>query len=282
MPNNVAKAFIPEIFDASIERVREDNLVLSRIVRGVNMTPIKGYGDTIYFSSLADPTIGTDSSTFTYEDLIDDQIAMLIDKEATFSFKVRDPDALMANVDLKGSQAERAAYKLNQKIEKAVFQAAYDELWAQAGVTTATITSANVLSSVGEVANDLAEQNVTQDNMWMVIPYWLRLKLELANVKFQIFNGVNGRGSMAWTDELGFDIYVTNTLYNTASTPVTQVLAGSYQAIGYAEKQFSTREIELEGTRATGIDGGVIYGYKCIKPKELARGAFTYGAETTI
>jgi len=87
---------------------------------------------------------------------------------------------------------------------------------------------------------------------------------------------------MAWTNELGFDLYVTNTLYNSATTPITQVLAGSYQAIGYTDIQLKTRRMELEGSRAVGIDGGLIYGYKVIKPKELALGAFTYGAEIAI
>ncbi len=280
MPNNVAKSFIPEIFDASIIRTLEDNLVMKKIVRGVNMTPIKGFGDTIYFSSLADPTISAYTGTIAHEDLVDDQIAMLIDKEAMFQFKVRDEDSLMANVDLKGSQAERAAYKLRQYIEKEVFQNVYSQ--AAAGTVTATVTSANVISSLGEMANDLAEQNVSADNMWIVIPPWVRLKLQLAGIKFQINNGINGTGGMAWTNELGYDVYVTNTLYNSADTPVTQVLAGSYQAIGYADKQVPTRRIELEGSRAVGIDGGMIYGYKVIKPKELAVGAFTYNGETTI
>jgi hypothetical protein len=87
---------------------------------------------------------------------------------------------------------------------------------------------------------------------------------------------------MAWTKDLGFDVFVTNTVYNSASTPVSQVLAGSYQSIGYADKLLKTRTMELEGSRAVGVDGGLVYGYKVIKPKELALGAFTYIAETAI
>ncbi|MGI5971121.1 MAG: hypothetical protein ACOX7P_05280, partial [Oscillospiraceae bacterium] len=150
MPNNVAKSFIPEIFDASIIRTLEDNLVLKKIVRGVSVTPIKGFGDTVYFSSLADPTISAYTGTISHEDLIDDQIAMLIDKEAMFQFKVRDEDALMANVDLAGSQAQRAAYNLKKYIEEEVFQNVYTQ--AAAGTVTATVTSANVISSLGEMA----------------------------------------------------------------------------------------------------------------------------------
>ena len=89
---------------------------------------------------------------------------------------------------------------------------------------------------------------------------------------------------MQWTKDLGFDVYVTNTVYNsgTAAAPVSTIIAGTYQAIGYADHMLKTRSMELQNTRATGIDGGIIYGYKLIKPKELAKGIFTYGAETAI
>jgi len=280
MPNNVAKGFIPEIFDASVNRTLEDNLVFKKISRLVPTKAASGKGDTIYFTDLADPTITSYTGTITHESLDDSQIAMLVDKEKTFAFKVVDEDAIMANVDLEGSQAQRAAYNLKDSVEKEIFQAIYGD--ATAGTTTATITSANIISSLGEMANDLAEQNVSESNMWVVIPPWVRLKLQLANISFQIFNGVNGKSTMAWTNELGFDMYVTNTLYNSATTPVTKVLAGSYQSIGYTDIQLKTRRNELTNTRAVGIDGGLIYGYKVIKPKELALGSFTYAAETTI
>jgi hypothetical protein len=128
----------------------------------------------------------------------------------------------------------------------------------------------------------LMENNVQETNAWMTIPPWLMVKLKLAGVAFQINTGISGTGGMAWTKDLGFDVFVTNTVYNSASTPVSQVLAGSYQSIGYADKLLKTRTMELEGSRAVGVDGGLVYGYKVIKPKELALGAFTYIAETAI
>jgi hypothetical protein len=89
---------------------------------------------------------------------------------------------------------------------------------------------------------------------------------------------------MAWTKDLGFTVYVTNTVYNsgTQAAPVSTILAGSYQAIGFEKKMLSTRSIELSASRATQLDGGAIYGYRVIKPRELAKAVFTYGAETAI
>jgi hypothetical protein len=281
--NNTIRGFIPELYDASVYRTLEDNLVMKKICKAPIKAPIKEYGDTVYFTDLADPTISTYTGTLTTEQLQDSQIAMLIDKTKTFCFDVKDVDALMANIDAKGSQTERAGYKLKDAIEKDFFQYVGD--YANAGTAlTGTITSANVISYVSELARQLYENNVQESNMWMVLPPWMMIKLKIAGIGFSINEGVNGKGGMFWTKDLGFEVFVTNTVYNsnTQAAPVSTVLAGSYQAIGYADKMLQTRTIELSASRATQVDGGAIYGYKLIKPRELAKLTATFGSETTI
>jgi hypothetical protein len=285
MPNNVAKGFIPEIFDASVMRTLEDNLVLKKICNLKPTKDIAGSGDTVYFTDLADPTITDYVGTISHEALQDSQIALLVNKEKTFAFKVNDEDRLMANVDLKGSQAQRAAYNLKRAIELDVIGSATGVVAdAAAGTITANCTSASVLSQMGALQQYLMENNVSESNMWAIIPPWVQLKLKLAGVAFSINEGINGKGGMAWTKDLGFDVYVTNTVYNsnTVAAPISHVLAGSYQSVGYADKMLSTRSFELQSTRAMGIDGGAIYGFKTLKPKELAKAVLTWVAETTI
>lgn len=281
--NNVTRGFIPELYDASVYRTLEDNLVMKKICTAKIKAPIKEYGDTVYFTDLGDPTITDYTGTITHEALKDSQIAMLIDKTKTFAFKVEDADALMTNLDTKGSQSSRAAYNLKDNMEKDFFQNVGSE--ANAGTPlAATITSANVLSNIALLAQQLYDQNVTEDNMFMVLPPWMKIKMQLAGINFSINEGINGKGGMQWTKDLGFDCYITNTVYNsgTAALPVSTILAGTYQAIGYADHMLKTRNMELQNTRATGIDGGIIYGYKLIKPKELAKMVATYAVETTI
>lgn len=277
--NNVARGFIPELWDASVYRTLEDNLVLKKICKAPIKAPIKQYGDTVYFTGLADPTITAYTGTLNAEALNDDQIAMLIDKTQTFCFKVEDVDKLMANVDLQGSQTERAAYALKDAVEKDAFR--YIPNFANAGTAqSATVTSANAISSIAEMASALYANNVKENNMFLVIPPWMMIKLKLAGIKFSINEGTNGKGGMFWTKDLGFDTYVTNTVYNSATTPVSVCFAGSYQAIGYADLQLATRTLPLTGSRATQVDGGLVYGYKVIKPRELIKATFTYGAES--
>jgi hypothetical protein len=281
--NNVTRGFIPELFDASVYRTLEDNLVLKKICTAPIKVPIKDAGDTVYFTDLGDPTISDYTGTLTAEELNDSQIAMLIDKTKTFAFKVQDVDALMTNLDLKGSQTQRAGYNLADAVERLVFSTV--GALANAGAAGAvTVTTANCLSAVAAVAQQLYENNVKDNNLWLLLPPWMKVKLELAGIKFQINNGVNGTGGMFWTQDLGFSTFITNTVYNsgTQASPVSTILGGSYQAIGYADKQLKTRNIELSGSRAIQVDGGLIFGYRCIKPKELAASVMTFGAETAI
>lgn len=282
-PNAVTRGFQPELYDASIYRTLEDNLVLKQICKAPIKAPIKEKGDTVYFTDLGDPTITDYTGTLTAEDLQDSQVAMLIDKTKTFCYKVQDIDGLMNSLDVKGSQSERAGYMLKDKIERDVFQNVGAD--ANAGTAlAATITTANCISQVSELARMLYDNNVQESNMFMVIPPWLMIKLKIAGIVFSINQGTNGKGGMFWSKDLGFETYVTNTVYNsgTQAVPVSTVLAGSFQAIGFAEKMLKTRAIELSGSRATQLDGGEIYGYKLIKPKELGKGVFTFGAESAI
>ena len=281
--NNTARGFIPELWDATIYRTLEDNLVLDKICKAPIKAPIQDMGDTVYFTDLGDPTITDYTGTLTAEALKDSQSAMLIDKTKTFCFAVKDVDKLMANADLQGSQTQRAAYNLKDAMEKDVFRYCGDD--ANAGTAlTATITSANVISYVSELARQLYDNNVEDSNMFVLLPPWMMVKLKLAGISFSINEGLNGKGGMFWTKDLGFETFISNTVYNsgTQATPVSTCLAGSFQAIGFAKKQLATRKIELSGTRGTQLDGGFIYGYKTIKPRELAKLTATFGAETAI
>ena len=191
----------------------------------------------------------------------------------------------MANCDLKGSQAARAAYALKKTCDTKILTL-YDQADA-ANVATAdtSCTTATIISDIGEVWQKLAEQNVPENSMWMVIPPWVKLKLQLAGIVFEINEGINGKGGMSWAkNELGFDIYVTNQVYNsgTAAAPVSYVMAGSYNAIGYAETLNKSEALRAETRFTNHVRGLHVYGTKVIKPKELAYIALTYTAETTI
>jgi len=274
--------FIPQIWATKILRTLEDNLVAKRICTLEAEGEIKKFGDTVFFNGLADPTISAyTGGSITYEALVDSQTALLINQQDYFAFKVTDIEKAQANVDLKGSQASRAAYKLQQSADSFIMG-----LHGQAGLTSTntSVQSDDIFSTVGEIQNSLAQNNVSDSDMWMIIPPWVRLKLELAGVKFQINNGINGTGGMAWTDALGFDIYVTNQVVTpgTVSVPVSKVMAGSYNSIAFASQIMETENIRLIDTFDNAVRGLHVYGGKVIQPNLLHTATLTYAAESTI
>jgi ferredoxin len=128
----------------------------------------------------------------------------------------------------------------------------------------------------------MAENNVPENDMWLVIPPWVQLKLELAGIKFSINEGINGKGGMMWTKVLGFDTFVTNQVVETANTPVSQLMAGSYNAIVFAEALQKSESLRAEVAFATHVRGLHVFGAKVVKPKELVSLAVTYAAESAI
>ena len=284
MANNVnADAFIPQIWDASVQRTLEDNLVALKISRTRPGTAAGKMGDTVYFNGLADPTVQAYTGSISYEDLDSGQVALLIDQQNYYAFNVTDPEQAMANVDLKGSQTSRAAYQL-KKATDTYIMGLYTEADTGNVITDATTDSATILSDVSSAVRKLEEQNVMEGNMWMTIPPWVKQKLILAGVVFQINNGTNEKGQMAWANYLGIDMYVTNQVVNlgSAAAPQSQCMFGAYDAIVYDSVLEKSRMMELENSFAYGCSGLNVFGAKVIRPKELGYMNLTYSAETAI
>lgn len=285
MASNVnADAFIPQLWDATIYRTIEDTLVAKKVSRLKSKDEIKGAGDTIYFNGLADPTIGDYTGSLTHEALSSAQIPLLINQQKYYAFNVTDIEDVMANVDLKGSQAQRSAYGLARTIDEYLWGSASGIAYAGAGNEAAdndTCDSDSVMADISTMSRILQENNVPEGNMWVVIPPWVKEKLQIAGVVFQINNGINGTGGMAWGNYLGIDIYVTNTLYNagTAASPVHTILAGSYDSIAVAEKLMKTRAMPAQDSFGYNMDGLLVFGAEVIKPKELVKKKLTWVAE---
>lgn len=275
----MANAFIPEIWDAAVFRTLEDNLIARKICRNYS-NKVSKYGDVIHFSGLADPTVTSYSGTVEYENLVSGTVSLPINVQNYYAFDVDDIEQAMANVDLKGSQAERAGYALKKAVDTEIMK-----LYAYAGNSIPdddSCDTASILSDIGLMKQKLAENNVPENDMWLVLPPWVQLKLELAGIVFSINEGIHGKGGMMWAKVLGFDAYVTNQVYESAPTPVSHIMAGSYNAIAYAEALMKSEALRSERSFATHVRGLHVCGYKVIKPAELVSAKLTYAAETAI
>jgi hypothetical protein len=272
-----ANAFIPEIWDAAVYRVLQDNLVAKKICR--NYTgKVKGKGDQVHFNGLAPVNVAAYSGTVSYENLHAGRVTLLIDQDNYYGFDVEDLEAVMANVDLKGSQTEDAGYQLAKACDSYIMQLYSGAYSGNVCTADTSCDSDSIIQDMAALSQKLLENNVPLNNMWTVIPPWVMIKLKLAGIKFSINEGISGKGGMAWTKDLGFDVFVTNQVYTTGG--VTYVMAGSYNAIVFAEALMKSETLRAETVFATHVRGRHVFGAKVIKPKELAYIALTETAES--
>lgn len=267
---------IEKVISAEIMRTNEDNLLANRICNTSFVGDIKNRGDSVTFVGLNDPAVYDYTGTVTYEDIEDSAILLNIDQDKAFSFKVSDLEALRSSLGLKDSQAKRASYNLKKEVDSYVFA-----LHGDAGNTldATSVTPANVLQLIGEVKEALEKKNVQDGRTWIVIPPFVKTKLMLAGIKFQINNGVNGSGTVGFTDELGCDIFVSNQLDSNEDT--VYMMAGSYSAIAYAEQVLDIQYIDrLENSFDSAVRGRIVFGAKVIKPDELVTVPVTDGGNS--
>ena len=256
---------IEKIISAEILRTNEDNLLANTICNTDFCGDIKNRGDSVTFIGLNDPTVYDYEGSIVYEDIDDASLTLTIDQDKAFSFKVKDIEALRSSIGLEDSQTKRASYLLKNEVDSYIFK-----LWKEAGnfISEAEVTPENVIGKVAEMKQKLEEANVPDGRTWIVVPPFIKTKLMLAGIKFQINNGVNGTGAVAFTDELGCDIFVSNQLDNMEG--YTMMLAGSYSAIAYAEQVLETQVLDrLENSFDKAVRGRLVFGAKVIKPKEL-------------
>lgn len=258
---------IEKVISAEIMRTNEDNLLANRICNTSFVGDIKNRGDSVTFVGLNDPAVYDYEGTVNYEDIQDSATVLRIDQDKAFSFKVADLEALRSSLGLKDSQAKRASYNLKKEVDAYVFG-----LYEQADnyfEEAKSVTPANVLQLIGEVKETLETKNVQDGRIWIVVPPFVKTKLMLAGIKFQINNGVNGSGTIGFTDELGCDLYVSNQLA-TEENGTVHLMAGSYSAIAYAEQVLDIQYIDrLENSFDSAVRGRIVFGAKVIKPEEL-------------
>lgn len=266
---------IEKVISEEILRTNEDNLIARKICATVCSGEIKKRGDSVIITGLSEPSVYDYTGSVVYEDVSDASMILNIDQDKVFSFKIKDIEELRSSIGLRDSQARRASYNLKLEVDKYVLG-----LYGQAGqfYEDTTVTPANVLKVLAEIKQRLEESNVPDGRTFLIIPPFVKTKLMLAGVKFQINNGVNGTGTIGFTDELGYDVFVSNQLTRaTVEDKVKHIaLAGSYSAIAYAEQVLETQILDkLENSFDKAVRGRLVFGAKVIKPSELvAAGLF--------
>lgn len=268
------KVSIDKLISTKVLKELENNLIAKRICTLDTGSQINKKGDQVTFTGIGDPTVQEYQGTINYEELEDEGITLKINKADYVAFKVDDIEAFRSSIDIKGTQVERSGYKIKDKADKYVLSLATDESITNridAHSAGKEVSEDNALQYVAKVRRMLDEANVPHGQAFFVIDPMFKEKLELAGIKFGINEGMKGfEGGLEWADYLGMKIFVSNNVKVDSESKTHYLMAGSYNAIVYADQIIKSRFIAEAENAFEGLYSSLhVYDAKPIKPAEL-------------
>lgn len=265
---------IDKLISTKVLKELENNLIAKRICTLDTGSQINKKGDQVTFTGIGDPTVQEYQGTINYEQLEDEGITLKINKADYVAFKVDDIEAFRSSIDIKGTQVERSGYKIKDKADKYVLSLATDASITNridAHSAGKEVSEDNALQYVAKVRRMLDEANVPHGQAFFVIDPMFKEKLELAGIKFGINEGMKGfEGGLEWADYLGMKIFVSNNVKVDSESKTHYLMAGSYNAIVYADQIIKSRFIAEAENAFEGLYSSLhVYDAKPIKPAEL-------------
>lgn len=303
--------FIPSIWSSKLNAKFYAASVYGDIANTDWEGEIKGMGDKIVINNppsitVSDYTVG---SGLTYQVPTPDTIELTIDKGKAFAFQINNVLDYQAKPELLDMFSADAAEQMRTAIDSTVLyhtfnQGAAANKGATAGAKSAsydlgtddtpvTLTAANVLQKILELASVLDEQNVPDSDRYVVIdPYTRTLLLQsnLAQAQFMgdatsaVRNGLIGtidRFKIYVSNQLPKAILATNSPWlsgdgsensvtSTGDVKRRAIVAGHKSAITFASQITEMETVPNPTDFGKYVRSLNVFGYKMVKPEGFA------------
>lgn len=269
---------------------------------------IKNMGDKVIIRQVPDMVINdyTAGQTLTYGVPTPSTIELQVDQGKSFSFEVKDVLEWQSDIGLMNTFSNDASEQMRVAIDFAAWRDNFNggaaaNKGATAGVKSGainlgtdaapvTLTAANVLTTILNMATVLDEQNVPETGRYLVLDPLTRTLLFSSDLAKTY---VTGDGTSPIRNGLvgkidRFDVYVSNQLprgaagqsfpTKAAPTGTTQagavarraILAGHKSAITFAAQMSKMETLRNPNDFGDLVRGLNVYGYKVVKPEALA------------
>tara|TARA_R100000458_G_scaffold3081_2_gene2515 strand:+ start:142 stop:1098 length:957 start_codon:yes stop_codon:yes gene_type:complete len=251
---------------------------------------IENFGDTV--NILKEPSITVASyargQTVNTQTLADDQIQLTIDQGNYFAFKVDDIEERQSHVNWEALATSSGAYTLKKAYDYNVLKNIYDNALTPTGETLATqATSANtgdeVSNLVAQAARILDENDVPEENRWLVAPPQFYEVLRGASSKIMDAS-VIGQASPLLNGRVtdrplhGFDLYqsnaiavgstgsaATHTFGSSSTSGQTAIIFGHMSAVATASHIAKTEVIRDPDSFSDIVRGLHVFGRKVLR-----------------
>jgi hypothetical protein len=262
--------FIPEVFSKKLQAKFYAQTMLSEVTTNEYDGEISGLGDKVNIRTVPAITVADYTGTLSYADVTSGTVELNINKAKSYAFKVDDILREQADIDFMNEAAQDAAQNMKIAIETDVFaNVAAGSSLTDINATPANITAANVLGFILDAGKTLDENNIPEDDRFMIINPTIATLLKQSELRQAYLTGDNvsplRNGFIGQVDR--FRVYVSNNL--ATASGVTSGLYGHPKAIAYASQMTNTESVRLESSFGDGVRGLSVYGYKVVLPTAI-------------
>ena len=265
--------FIPQVWSAQLLLANQKNQKALQVVNRNYEGLISQAGDRVKINTISPISVSDytkNSTSITYSALNSNAQWLELSKAEYWSASVDDIDSAQSNVDIMQAAMAEASYRLSDSADSYIF-GLYEGAGVKTGLGTTTVpielNSTNILEYLGAVSRRLSDAHCPSEGRWIVMPPWLYLKCQLAKITTE--QSTNRALEEGYADKLlGFNVVVSANVQTSGSA--TKVLAGTTQAITYADGLVKTEALRLSTAFADGLRGLHVYGAKVIKADCLA------------
>jgi hypothetical protein len=286
--------FVPEIFSQKVLNFFRRRSVVEAITNTDYFGEISSYGDTVRI--IKEPVISvTDylrGDSLTSEALADDEITLVLDQAKYFQFQLDDIEQKISHINWIPLATSSAAYTLKNDYDQSILDYMHTQTLAgnvlndteEANLIDLTTPDAllNTLMQLGRV---LSENDVPEENRWVVLPprgveVLMKADSKLINADYNGGMATTANGLVQAGKLRGFSLYVTNNspLFDTLTTVETHdvLMAGHMSAVATANAIVKTEKYRSQTTFADVVRGLHVYGRGVVRPESLAIAHVTY------
>lgn len=277
---------VPEIWSKLILRNFDDYGVMPDCVNKNYEGEIRNGGDTVHITQLGDITINThdEATPIKYQKVDGKESVLLIDQENDWGFTISTKEMRQANVkDLQGKYSERAKTAIVNHKDKYIFNLGYTGVASGNQLGTVAANADNIYDTCLDLFQALADSNaINSDGLaedgkrpfLVVPPAVVKLMKKAPEAIHATVEGDKTVRKGALFNFAGFDIKQTTLVKNEEGY---KILAGTKEAITYADQIIDTRALEDKDYFGIFVSGLYVYGAKVIQPTALASANLTIG-----
>lgn len=283
---------IPEVWSGKLLVKFYTATVFAEIANTDYEGEIKDQGDTVHIRTTPSIAIRDHKKgqKLEYEQPEPNTVDLLIDKGKSWAFVSDDVTKHQSDYEYVDDWTTDASEQLKITIDRQIFGDIYADAHtsnqgASAGKKSSSVnlgatgapialTKNNIVDFIVYMGQVLDEQDVPEQNRWLILPPWATSRIKLSDLKDASLSG-DGESTLrnGRTGKIDrFTIYQSNNLSTVVdgSTTVTNMIFGQKSALTFASQLLKNegpmRDKDYFGDFYRGLQ---VYGYKVIKPEAI-------------